>query len=55
MKKKKGGEKQTGRIDIDQFNKKIDSFDKKMNQVRRDFILKSTKSKKSASDLVLNS
>lgn len=55
MKNKKADKKQAERIDIDQFNRKIDSFDKKMNQIRRDFIQKSTKSKKSASNLVLNS
>ncbi len=42
-------------IDIDKLKKNMVSFDKAMNETRRDFILKSTSSKKSASELVLSS
>lgn len=53
--KKKDRKIEPTRVDIDRFNKEKDSFDKEMDQVRRDFIQKSANSKKRASELVLTS
>lgn len=54
-KNKNDRKKEPTRVDIDRFNEKIDSFEKKMDEVRRDFIQKSASSKKRASELVLTS
>jgi len=54
-KNKKDRKKEPTRVDINRFNEKIDSFEKEMDEVRRDFIQKSANSKKRASELVLTS
>ena len=55
VKNKKDRKKEPTRVDINRFNEKIDSFEKEMDEVRRDFIQKSANSKKRASELVLTS
>ncbi len=55
MPQKKAGKKESTQKSVENFNRKIEAFDKAMNQVRRDYIQKSTNSKKSASELVLTS
>jgi hypothetical protein len=55
MMDKSNHKKKSPRIDVERLNSKADSFDKKMNKVRRDFIQKSSNSKKSASELILTS
>lgn len=54
-KNKKDRKKEPTRVDIDRFNEGIDSFEKEMDKVRREFIQKSANSKKRASELVLTS
>jgi len=54
-KNKQDRKKEPTRVDINRFNEKIDSFEKEMDEVRRDFIQKSATSKKRASELVLTS
>jgi len=41
------------RIDVKEINNNADALDKKMDKVRRDFIQKSKRSKKSASQMVI--
>ena len=45
--------KESVRIDVREINNNADALDRKMNKVRRDFIQKSKRSKKSASQVVI--
>jgi len=55
MAKKTTKKEKADRISLEKLEKNVDSFDKKMNEVRREYIQKSSNSKKSAADLVLTS
>jgi len=55
MAKKTSKKKKAERISVEKLEQNVDSFDKKMNQVRREYIQKSSNSKKSAAKLVLTS
>jgi hypothetical protein len=55
MGKKTTKKEKADRISLEKLEKNVDSFDKKMNQVRREYIQKSSNSKKSAAELVLTS
>lgn len=55
MAKKTTKEEKADRISLEKLEKNVDSFDKKMNRVRREYIQKSSNSKKSAAELVLTS
>lgn len=55
MTKKTTKKEKADRISLEKLKKNVDSFDKKMNRVRREYIQKSSNSKKSASELVLTS
>jgi predicted ATP-grasp superfamily ATP-dependent carboligase len=45
----------TSRISVEKLEQKADSFDKKMKEVRREYIKKASNSERSASKVVLTS
>lgn len=55
MADKKATSKKAVQGDVKKFNKQMEAFDKALNEVRRDYIQKSSNSKRSASKLVLTS